>query len=58
MSGQGGADINRGELSTLVTHTISFCKSGAGDSIESLPHRVDEALHGAKAAGRNRVEVS
>lgn len=40
-----------------VTFSIGVACYRAGDSLESLIHRADEALYRAKALGRNRLEL-
>lgn len=41
-----------------VTLSIGVALGEAGDTLESLRHRADEALYDAKAAGRNRVALA
>jgi len=41
-----------------VTLSIGVAIGEAGDTLESLRHRADEALYDAKDAGRNRVTVA
>ncbi|MGH8270308.1 MAG: diguanylate cyclase domain-containing protein, partial [Steroidobacteraceae bacterium] len=41
-----------------VTLSIGVALGEAGETLESLRHRADEALYDAKDAGRNRVALA
>ena len=47
-----------GETIGKVTLSAGVTALKAGDSIESLIDRADQALYGAKESGRNKVSVS
>jgi diguanylate cyclase (GGDEF)-like protein len=44
-------------LATAITISIGVASSAANDDVDSLVQRADEAMYGAKAAGRNRIAL-
>lgn len=52
------AELSPPSLSTAITVSIGVAACTAGDTVDTLVHRADEALYRAKSLGRNRVAIS
>ncbi|HET8697411.1 MAG TPA: GGDEF domain-containing protein [Gammaproteobacteria bacterium] len=50
-------EISPPSLATAITISIGVASSDAGDDVDALVQRADEAMYAAKSAGRNRIAL-